>query len=335
MEPGRLRSEQAYSGPGGLGDRTQTYQRAAVQRQPEESILSFPSAIRRPNEEELRRAKQQELMHFYHSAIKEKSLRGKEDITLDPLKHRAAEVSLQYQRERALTRKAVSSSILAADEPPPTPQRQDYLAQVQDMRKRKVELTVAAPAYPTRAYQENAALFYGEPPSASSPKAYPKATFSPPQNNQKVKSFAENSALFYGENSSQTVIPPKITPVRSGESRRSLEENKALFYGVEKANDPGSLIATPILGKTVPKSTVSDPITGQIRTISSEKPRYAPLGGPKLGVFVGKINDSPAPPASSLFNQPSYTKKSGYRPSNYNPLTGQELGFSPFNGARY
>lgn len=330
-EAGRLLK--GKEGRGGIGQDAgmHGYPMSGVQSQAGGSILSFPSAINRPDEEELRRAKKRELMDFYQSALREKAQRGKEDITQDPLKNRAAELSLQRQRERALTRKAVSSSILTPEEPR-SPMQQDYLALVEDRRKRKVE--IAAPlAAPSRGFSENAALFYGEAPSAS-PKASRKAPFAAPQTNQRIKSFQENSALFYGESPTQPILPPRPSaklpfPVNRDQSR-SYEENKAAFYGAEKPAFGNS----PPLGKTLPKSTVSDPITGQVRTVSSEKPRYSPLGGPKPDLFVGKINDSPAP-QTNLFAQQSYTKKSGYRPSNYNPLTGQDLDYSLYRGVRF
>jgi len=300
---------------------------SGVQQQVAGSIASFPSTIPRPDEEELRRAKKRELMDFYQSALREKAQRGKEDITQDPLKNRAVELSLQRQRERALTRKAVSSSILTPEKPH-SPVQQDYLAQVEERRKRKVGISVPAQAAPSRGYSENAALFYGEAPSAS-PKA--KAPFAAPQNNQQVKSFQQNSALFYGESATQPVPPPSTKSAFPGsnERSRSFEENKSAFYGADKPT-----FGSSPLGKTLPRSTVSDPITGQVRTVSSEKPRYSPLGGPKPDIFVGKINDSPAP-QTQLYAQQSYTRKSGYRPSNYNPLTGQDLDYSPYRGARF
>lgn len=329
---GQLPREQERARVAGQGARPQGYLMSGGQMQATGSILSFPSSIQRPNDAELKRAKKQELMDFYQLALREKAQRGKEDITLDPLKNRAAELSLQRQRERAFTRNAVSSSILTSEEPH-SPMQQDYLAQVEETRKRKVAVTVQQRAGPSREFTENAALFYGENPSAASPKGSRKMPFAASQSNQRVRSFQENSSLFYGESNAQPVLPPSsyAKPAFSGtnQSSKSFEDNKAAFYGVDRG-----VGNSPSLGKTVPKSTVSDPITGQVRTVSSEKPRYSPLGGPKPDIFVGKINDSPAPQTRGNA-QPSYTKKSGYRPSNYNPLTGQDQDYSPYRGARF
>ena len=353
------------------------------------SILSFPSSQQRPGEAEQRRAQKQELFDFYQAAMREKAQRGKDDVASDPLKARAGELSLQYERERARVRKAIGASILSSDASANEGRRggnsfsvpaQDSrsrgnpIEDIENLRRRKVQ---GEPTFSlkssnsVKSYQENAALFYGEPPQA----ALTPAKLAPVLPQKGTSSLQENAAKFYGEASTESkYTPPRPAFDSIPQSRpsqppqqRSFEENKAAFFGADggdqrqfnrntsvlNAGKPPSSVdlnkavflgdgqqqtfsTSPILGKTVPKSTISDPITGVVRTVSSQRTRFQPLGKEKPDVFVGKINDSPAPTADIYGSQPSFTKKSGNKPYSYNPLTGQDYEYgagNPFRGS--
>lgn len=101
------------------------------------------------------------------------------------------------------------------------------------------------------------------------------------------------------------------------------------FYGVDEMSVPpadlsmGGLPArSPSrLAKTVPKTVMSDPITGAVRNIPASRQRIQSLGNQRPVYVSGKINDSP-PPQSVFGEQPNFGKKIP-RKVFFNPLTGE------------
>jgi hypothetical protein len=142
----------------------------------------------------------------------------------------------------------------------------------------------------------------------------------------------------------------KTLDVQSGNAeRQAYQSNLERFYGAEEAKQPkmdfdqaakvffGAEAEKPAvaheimdssftsltpfrLAKTVPKTLMSDPITGAVRSVPS-RGRILSLGNYKPETIAGKINYSP-PPKSVFLDQPNYGKKIP-RKVIFNPLTGE------------
>jgi hypothetical protein len=98
------------------------------------------------------------------------------------------------------------------------------------------------------------------------------------------------------------------------------------FYGVDDANASFDFGGSPgrspsRLAKTVPKTVMSDPITGAVRNIPASRQRIQSLGNQRPVYVSGKINDAP-PPHSVFAEQPNFGKKIP-RKVFFNPLTGE------------
>ena len=105
------------------------------------------------------------------------------------------------------------------------------------------------------------------------------------------------------------------------------KQSACKFYGVDEQSyqlDPinASLGRSPSrLAKTIPKTTLTDPITGAVRNIPGSRQRIHSLGNQRPVYISGKINDSPPPP-SVFAEQPNFGKKVP-RKVFFNPLTGE------------
>lgn len=113
-------------------------------------------------------------------------------------------------------------------------------------------------------------------------------------------------------------------PKESNEMREAANR----FYGVDETNASldlslgGSPGRSPSrLAKTVPKTVMSDPITGAVRNIPASRQRIQSLGNQRPVYVSGKINDAP-PPHSVFAEQPNFGKKIP-RKVFFNPLTGE------------
>lgn len=122
----------------------------------------------------------------------------------------------------------------------------------------------------------------------------------------------------------------KFYGVDEGPKEVSSEMREAAnrFYGVDEGSASmdlslgGSPGRSPSrLAKTVPKTVMSDPITGAVRNIPASRQRIQSLGNQRPVFVSGKINDAP-PPHSVFAEQPNFGKKVP-RKVFFNPLTGE------------
>lgn len=93
------------------------------------------------------------------------------------------------------------------------------------------------------------------------------------------------------------------------------------FFGSGDAEASGSDGSPPRFFKTLPRSTLIDPITGLVRMYPIHRGRIQSLGRAKPVEVTGKISESP-PPKSVYHEQPRFEKNLPRRMI-FNPLTGE------------
>ena len=137
----------------------------------------------------------------------------------------------------------------------------------------------------------------------------------------------------------QTKQYRRALDVQSGVSaQRTFEANLSRFYGYDSPSQgyteavgrffgsgdteaAGSDGSPPRFFKTLPRSTLLDPITGLVRLYPVHRGRLQSLGRAKAVEVTGKVSESP-PPKSVYHEQPRFEKNIPRRMI-FNPLTGE------------